>query len=82
MAIHCMKGTQMMRLTRWGHSIGLRLPCEVAQAAGLKPGDYVYVRLLDSGDIRVRPAGHLQPAFSEGEEGAAADKNPAVATKW
>lgn len=65
----------MMRLTRWGNSIGLRLPCEVAQAAGLKPGDHVYVRLLDSGDIRVRPAKNVQPAHP-----APADVEGAVAT--
>ena len=52
----------MIKITRWGHSIGLRLPCEVAQAAGLKPRDYVYVRLLDSGDSRVRPVKNVQPA--------------------
>lgn len=75
----------MMRLTRWGHSLGLRLPSEVAQAAGLKAGDYVYVRLLDSGDIRVRPAKNCQPAFppaGEGEEGAATDAIAAPVTAW
>ena len=45
----------MIRLTRWGNSTGLRLGANLMAAAGLKPGDYVYVRLLDSGDIRVRP---------------------------
>ncbi|WP_179830402.1 AbrB/MazE/SpoVT family DNA-binding domain-containing protein [Variovorax sp. YR752] len=78
-----------MKITRWGHSIGLRLPCEVAQAAGLKPGDYVYVRLLDSGDIRVRPVKNVQPAHPvnavDGEASAAeAVLPPAVAavTTW
>lgn len=73
----------MMRLTRWGHSLGLRLPCEVAQAAGLKPGDYVYVRLLDSGDIRVRPAKNVQPVHpataADGEVGTAEAAFPAAA---
>jgi antitoxin MazE len=75
----------MMRLTRWGHSLGLRLPCEVAQAAGLKPGDYVYVRLLDSGDIRVRPVKNVQPAHSptaaDGDMGTAETTLPAAAAK-
>ena len=45
----------MQKLTRWGNSIGIRIPAHVLGAAGLKSGDHVYVRLLDSGDIRVRP---------------------------
>jgi antitoxin MazE len=82
-----MKGAEMMKITRWGHSIGLRLPCEVAQAAGLKPGDYVYVRLLDSGDIRVRPAKNVQPAHpaaaADGEMNMAEATLPAaVVTTW
>lgn len=77
----------MMKITRWGHSIGLRLPCEVAQAAGLKPGDYVYVRLLDSGDIRVRPVKNVQPAHAvvaDGEVRTAEAALPAasVVTTW
>lgn len=73
----------MMRLTRWGHSIGLRLPCEVAQMAGLKPGDYVHVRLLDSGDIRVRPVKGLQPADPQDTEAAVAEAaTPAKVMTW
>ncbi|MGJ7565270.1 AbrB/MazE/SpoVT family DNA-binding domain-containing protein [Variovorax sp. GB1R11] len=77
----------MMKITRWGHSIGLRLPCEVAQAAGLTAGDYVYVRLLDSGDIRVRPVKNVQPAHSptaDGEMGIAEATLPTAArvTTW
>ncbi|MGF6349539.1 AbrB/MazE/SpoVT family DNA-binding domain-containing protein [Variovorax sp. W2I14] len=44
----------MQRLTRRGNSTGLRLPASGMEAAGLQPGDGVYVRLLDTGDIRVR----------------------------
>lgn len=46
----------LQRLTRWGNSVGIRVPGSVLEAAGLKVGDYCEVRLLDSGDIRVRPA--------------------------
>lgn len=46
----------MQKLTRWGNSTGLRIPAAVLDAAGLKPGSYVSVRLMDSGDLRVRPA--------------------------
>ncbi|WP_369821767.1 AbrB/MazE/SpoVT family DNA-binding domain-containing protein [Polaromonas sp. OV174] len=56
----------MQKLTRWGNSTGLRIPSHVLDAAGLKAGAYVHVRLLDSGDIRVRPAKNTQPADAEG----------------
>ena len=56
----------MQKLTRWGNSTCLRLPSQVLAAAGLKAGSYVYVRLLDSGDIRVRPAKNAHPAEVEG----------------
>jgi antitoxin MazE len=55
----------MQKLTRWGNSTGLRIPAEVLAAAGLKAGAYVYVRLLDSGDIRIRSAGTKQTAEPE-----------------
>ena len=47
------------KLCRWGHSLGLRIPYVIAQAAGLKAGSYLEVRLLDSGEIRLRPVGHI-----------------------
>jgi antitoxin MazE len=47
------------RLCRWGHSLGLRIPSAIAQVAGLRAGSYLEVRLLDSGEIRLRPVGHI-----------------------
>jgi antitoxin component of MazEF toxin-antitoxin module len=47
------------KLCRWGHSLGLRIPYVIAQAAGLKAGSYLEVRLLDCGEIRLRPVGHI-----------------------
>lgn len=44
-----------MRLARWGNSTGVRLPASLMHAAGLRRGDHVAVRLLDTGEIRVRP---------------------------
>ena len=63
----------MVRLSRWGNSTGLRLGKELMNAAGLKPGDWVSLRLLDSGDIRVRPCKGLQAA----NHGAAKEASPA-----
>jgi antitoxin MazE len=48
------------KLLRCGNSTGLRLPAAVLSAAGLRAGSLVTVRLLDSGDIRVRPLANLQ----------------------
>lgn len=70
----------MQKLTRWGNSTGLRLPTNVLEAAGLKPGSYVSVRVLDSGDIRLRPFGQKQPANDD--PGVTAEAAPPVPTKW
>lgn len=61
-----------VRLCRWGNSTGLRLSTVVLEAAGLKAGDYVHIRLLDGGDIRVRP---VKQAIA-----AEPDDSPAAAT--
>lgn len=54
-----------IKLTLWGNSAGLRISAAVMESAGLKVGDYVDVRLLDSGDIRVRPSKGLQSADTD-----------------
>lgn len=74
----------MQRLTRWGNSAGLRIGADVMAASGLKIGDYVHVRLLDSGDIRVRPAGELarqRATARDALEAAAIPAQPEV-MKW
>lgn len=48
-----------VRLCRWGNSTGLRIPISVLSAAGLAPGRSVSLRVLDNGDIRVRPLGQV-----------------------
>ena len=68
------KELNMVRLTRWGGSTGLRIGKELMTAAGLKPGDWVSLRLLDSGDIRVRPCKGVQVA----NPGAAKEAAPAM----
>jgi antitoxin MazE len=55
----------MQRLSLWGNSAAIRIPAAVMESAGLKVGDYVDVRLLDSGDIRVRPSKGLQSAETD-----------------
>ena len=43
------------KLPKWGNSLGVRLPSYVAERAGLRNGDYLYIKLTDSGDIVIRP---------------------------
>ena len=71
----------MQRLTRWGNSTGLRLSADVMQASGLRPGDYVQVRLLDSGEIRVRAVGLVaqqRAAAMDADEPLATPQRPKV----
>lgn len=42
------------KLSRWGNSLGLRVSSHIVETAGLKVGDLMYIRILDSGDILVR----------------------------
>ena len=41
----------MPKLSRWGNSLGVRIPAHVAQRAAMQEGDEIYVRLLDSGEV-------------------------------
>lgn len=43
------------KLSKWGNSLGVRLPSYIAERAGLRNGDYLYIKLMDSGDIVIRP---------------------------
>ena len=44
-----------VKVCKHGNSLSIRLGAHIAHLAKLKAGDYVNVRLLDSGDIQVRP---------------------------
>ena len=41
----------MPKLSRWGNSLGVRIPTHVAQRAAMQEGDEIYIRLLDSGEV-------------------------------
>ena len=45
----------MPKICRWSNSLGLRLPKEIAAAAGLVSGTVVRVRLRDDGSLSVTP---------------------------
>jgi antitoxin component of MazEF toxin-antitoxin module len=47
-----------VRLSKWGHSkSAIRIPHTIAESAGLEVGSLLDVRLLDSGEIRLKPVG-------------------------
>lgn len=54
------------KLSKWGNSLGVRVPSHIAERAGLQCGDQLYIRLLDSGDILVRAArpGAVSPCYA------------------
>ena len=53
--MQCEDHTMPSKLSKWGNSLGVRLPSYVAERAGLRNGDYLYITLMDSGDIVIRP---------------------------
>ena len=54
------------KLSKWGNSLGVRVPSHIAERAGLQCGDQLYIRLLDSGDILVRAVrpGAIPPGYA------------------
>ena len=66
----------MTTLGIWGNNLSLRLPSHVVKAAKLRPGLAMTVRLLDNGDLRVRPAG--EPARKRAAADSAAEATVAV----
>lgn len=70
-----------VRLNRWGHSTGLRIPVTVLSAAGLSAGRSVSLRVLDNGDIRVRPVGKIVPAEVDSADSVVANVG-ITETEW
>lgn len=42
-----------MQVAKWGNSLAVRIPADVARELGLKEGDEVQLRALDSGELAV-----------------------------
>lgn len=64
-----------VKVCKHGNSLSIRIGAQIARTTGLRAGDLVSVRLLDSGDIRVRPLAGVVPADA-GE--AVGDRNYAT----
>lgn len=42
-----------MQIAKWGNSLAVRIPADVARALGLKEGDDVQLRALEAGELAV-----------------------------
>lgn len=51
-----------VKVCKHGNSLSIRLSAHITRLAQIKAGDYVSVRLLDSGAIQVSPLTGLVPA--------------------
>lgn len=70
-----------MRISRWGNSYGVRLSKELMTLTGIKEGDELFPRLLNSGEVRLRPA-HLRPANSTSTEDQPIARKTKVEDAW
>lgn len=42
-----------MQVSKWGNSLAIRIPADVARELGLKEGDDVDLRALDDGELAI-----------------------------
>lgn len=42
-----------MQVAKWGNSLAVRIPADVARELGLKEGDDVSIRALDDGELAI-----------------------------
>ncbi len=58
--IHCLYAGEdrvlKAQLTKWGNSLAVRVPKHVADAAGLRQGDQLELRVAGPGAVRIRKA--------------------------
>ncbi|TWO69134.1 AbrB/MazE/SpoVT family DNA-binding domain-containing protein [Caenimonas sedimenti] len=75
----CTRRRPMQKIVRIGNSCAVRLPVSLLEAAGLKEGAAVALRLLDSGDIRLRPQ---RGRLTAGEYVEPPPPSPLPRAKW
>jgi len=56
-----------LQVNRWGNSLAVRLPAQLARQLGLEEGSQVSAELTPEGDLRLRPRAPLRPAASRAE---------------
>ncbi len=67
------------KLCIWGNSLGVRLPRHVAEVTGVLAGDYLYVRVADSGEIVITP---VKPQKMPALKQSAAKAKPKHDSEW
>jgi antitoxin MazE len=70
--------TLTLQVSRWGNSLAVRLPADLARQVGLREGDSVEARLTVDGTLALRPSGWNRRAFAS-ELAAARDALPVSA---
>lgn len=73
------------KLCKWGHSLGLRVPQHIVERASLRAGDYLYIRLMDSGDIVIRAVNEREVHagyVTDESPSTIKNKGPAAEEKW
>ena len=68
-----------LQISKWGNSLAMRIPAEVARRFGLRDGDSVQAQITDDGSLSIRPAGWSRRVFAE-ELDAARDALPVGAS--
>lgn len=53
-----------IQVSRWGNSLAMRLPSDIARRLGLREGDHVEARVTADGALAIRPAGWSRRAFA------------------
>lgn len=53
-----------IQVSRWGNSLAMRLPAEVARRLGVREGDHLQVRLTADGALSIRPATWSRRSFA------------------
>jgi antitoxin MazE len=51
----------VLRISKWGNSLAIRIPQPIAREAGMTEGDEITLGLTQEGDLLLRPA---HPKFS------------------
>jgi antitoxin MazE len=64
-----------LQISKWGNSLAMRIPADVARRFGLRDGDSVQARIAADGSLTIRPAGWSRGAFAA-ELGAAREALP------
>jgi antitoxin MazE len=53
-----------MQIAKWGNSLALRIPAEIARRLGMREGDTVDAQLTVDGALTIRPASWSRAAFA------------------